>query len=390
MKVFLTKDERQLCKHRNMLSVSTSNDIAPKLRLSYRHLRILAWAFLALSIVGSFLSAGSGVVSLFGGGEDLFGNWPTILKSFKSLMSPLFLIAAFGVVLRSKERFRDVLIFFGALSILMVVTFYFFYFHIFLGFFKSVQFSEGFDIIRQGIESDGTIFMVNIFIDLFLCTLLAFFVHYRPKHYFKGKKLIYFRFMALIPILYEIICITFRVLDSVEVLHVPFYLYPFFTTKPPLSFVIFIVMVFYLKLKERYFIKNGKTHAEFNDFARTNVNSIQYARRLSFVIFLAAIIDFILLMICTAILASKNVDAGFEVSLATEMAGSKVQSWGLGGTFAMIFVIPFVLFYDYHKTHKDTKGDLLVPVVGLSVCAFLCFEGVYLVIRELFTHLAAD
>lgn len=44
-------------------------------------------------------------------------------------------------------------------------------------------------------------FNINLFIDLFMCTLFMFFLDYVPEKHFQGKKLRIFRAMALIPVI---------------------------------------------------------------------------------------------------------------------------------------------------------------------------------------------
>ena len=84
----------------------------------------------------------------------------------------------------------------------------------------------------------------NLFIDLFLCTLLMFFLNYRPKRLFNGKLLGVFRAFAVFPIAYEIASITLKILAVEGKVALPLIVFPFLTVKPPMTFLVFVVLAF--------------------------------------------------------------------------------------------------------------------------------------------------
>ena len=66
-----------------------------------------------------------------------------------------------------------------------------------------------------GVSPKG-FFAFNIFVDLFLCTLVMFFMNARPTKIFTGKKILIFRAFTLLPIAYEVTSIILKGKDYVQ------------------------------------------------------------------------------------------------------------------------------------------------------------------------------
>ena len=105
---------------------------------------------------------------------------------------------------------------------------------------------------------NGTL-VFNLFIDLFLCTLFLFFLNYEPKKYFQGRKKLLFRLFALLPILYELGALAIRICMVFAMIQPPDFIYPFLTTKPLMSFFLFVFLILGMKILEYRFRKNEKT-----------------------------------------------------------------------------------------------------------------------------------
>ena len=106
-------------KKRSIYEVTPENDIKFHGPLSYRHFRIIGWASLIIAQIGVFLSADEGLAS----GLGHYGFLPTFLSFFGNLVAPLFLIAAFSVVLTAKNGYRKLITLYVGLSILMYIGF---------------------------------------------------------------------------------------------------------------------------------------------------------------------------------------------------------------------------------------------------------------------------
>ena len=368
----------QLVRPKNIHLVDKENDIRFKGFFSYRHLRMFGWLFMLVGQVALLLTTITGIDKTVD-----FSTAITVLNVIGSLTTPLFMIAVFSVVLVAKKGYKSLFILYGGLSVLIILFFLFIYFHFIGGLTWALAKGGVLEIRSKDLVSFFTegYFAFNIFIDLLLCTLLSFFLNYRPKRFFQGKKIYIFRAMAALPILYEAASIVLKILSSLYVITLSPVFYPFLTTKPPMCFFIFIGMAFFTKDRERYFIKKGKTHADYDIFLESNVNRVQFSLYLIFMIVVAALVD---IGICSGLttwkaneflssqwIAENPALKQYVVAQSLEL----VISWGFGLTVPMLLIIPLIVFYDYRKTYENGLVDLAIPVVGVLLVAILHIEG---------------
>lgn len=375
-------------KKRSIYEVTPENDIKFHGPLSYRHFRIIGWASLIIAQIGVFLSADEGLAS----GLGHYGFLPTFLSFFGNLVAPLFLIAAFSVVLTAKNGYRKLITLYVGLSILMYIGFILVYQHYLVGLFTTLAPETGGNAAERLFVSivgkGNNFFAFNIFIDLLLCSLITFFINYTPKEHFQGKKIIIFRLFALIPILYEVISILLKMLSSTGVIKLPPLVFPLLTTKAPIALLIFLMGALFFKFRERRFIKKGKTLEDYARFQETNLNKLHFSIFLSITIVIAVVIDLILLIVISASLASRGqipVDMSESDFIALQV--QSVYSWGFGQTFPLLFIIPLIMFFDYRKSHANALIDTIIPVVGVGLLVFVYVEGGFEVFRSFFGHI---
>lgn len=360
---------------------NVENDIKFRGPLSYRHLRIIAWVFLVISQIGVVLTFGRTINS----NPDLYGVWPNILNFFFSFMAPLFLIASFSVVLNAKDGYRKLLISYSGLAAIIYFIFVIIYQHYFVGFMNAFAPGEGDNLVATIIDalSKQGFLSFNIFIDLLLCTLITFFINYRPKKYFQDKKIYIFRSLVILPILYELGSITLKVLASNDIIYLSAFVYPLLTTKAPMAFLIFVSMAVFIKNREKHFLKNGKTHEDYLAFQNTNVNSLQFSARLGLTIFLAVIFDFVFtFLLIIAFTFFSSIPEGVDVTTFMLFQLEKINSWGFGQTLPLLIIIPLVLLFDYKKTHKNEMVDIFIPVAGIIAIGIVYLEGGFEILRN--------
>ena len=265
----------RIWRRKNIHLVSEENDIKFRGPLSYRHLRIAGWFFLIVSQLGTILGFASNIGLISVNDKVL-----SFLSAFSSLMMPLFLLAAFAQVLVAKNGYHRLIITYGGGFIGIYLVFLLVYEHYVLGIMKALTTTETAHSLGQQViamlDENGSI-SLNIFVDLLLCALVTFFINYQPTKYFQGKKKYLFRAFVALPILYEMASITVKMLYSAQVLVITPYILPLLTTKPPVAFIIFIVMALFVKNRERYYIKKGRTHEDYKIFLKTNVNSLHFS-----------------------------------------------------------------------------------------------------------------
>ena len=367
---------------RHIVEINQENDIKFRGKLSYRHFRILGWVFLAVAQFAVILN----MHAKLSNSPNMYGALPNVLSFFSNLMAPLFLIAAFSIILVAKDGYRRLIISYTGCTILAFVGFVLIYSHYLSGFLTAFVGAEGKDLflelIMLGIAPFG-FFPFNIFIDLLLCTLVTFFINYKPKKYFVGKKLIYFRLFVILPILYEIVSIILKILTGVGVITLHPLLFPLLTTKSPVAFLIFLALSIFVKVRERIFLKKGKTHEDFKAFQDTNANRLHFNIFLSITIGVGVILDILLLVLLTVIF-SVNADVPPDVT-EVEVVTQKMQlvyALGFGQAIPLLFIIPLVMFFDYRKTYKNKLPDLLIPAIGVGLLVVVYVEGVFQVLTS--------
>ena len=153
---------------RHIHEVTLENDITYEAPLSYRHLRIIAWVFFIIATIGTVLSIGTSVNPHLANYENL----ASIFKSGQTIMSSLFLIAVFAVVLTAKDGYRRLILMYGGLTVLVYVAFVLIHQHYFVGLVNAILGDQAtanawVNQFLSAVAKDGYL-AFNIFIDLFL------------------------------------------------------------------------------------------------------------------------------------------------------------------------------------------------------------------------------
>ena len=155
----------------------------------------------------------------------------------------------------------------------------------------------------------------------------------------------------------------------------PFYVFPFLTTKSPIIYLIFIVAALWIKNRERWFIRLGATRQEYHEFLKTNRNSLSVSITLSVIILLSVFLDILLLLIALIYYAANNLPSDNFVDVV-------FGTFGFGQASSMILAIPFIFLYSYKRRHKDTRLDLIIPILGIALIVLVYVEGTYQFIIE--------
>ena len=360
--------------------INSSNDIRYRGVLTYQHFRILGWVFIALSQMAVLISVGETIAP-----EKIpdLGNFTEFLSILSSTATPFLLIANFAVILSGRESYKKLLIRFGALSAAAMAAFFLIYERYLVGFFSIASSRREARRFINSILFDNHILAFNLFLDLFLCTLVLFFMEYVPKKYFQGRKLIIFRLFALIPILYEAAAVALKIAGSMGYMTLPAHLSPFLTTKPPLSFAVFVALALFIKRRERNFIKNGKTMEEYQEFLGTNANSWHFSVHAAVIMVIAAVTDLILAIaiVMISVTAPQGTDA-YEMQMLVKTA--QLLKSGIGSATSLIFVAPFMLLFSYNRKPKNPKLDKFIPIGGVALVIVVYIEGIYNGMRILF------
>ena len=365
-----TKKGRKKKRRRKLYEINTENDIKYRGPLSYRHLRMFGWFFLAVAQIAVILRIGSKASEALAASSAVAIE---VLSNFSYIMMPLFLLANFSMILRSHANFKRIIILYVGLTLGFAGGYLLIYEHYVVGFtnifVQDVTASrEILDYIYNMATGSG-MKTLNVFLDLLLCTMLYFFLIYHPKKFFQGKKIIIFRLFAILPVAYEIVSMTLKFLKVSNIITISPYAYPFLTCKPPLCFVAFIAITLFFAFRKKYFIKHGVEEGQYHEFLKTNANSWQVSSVTSIIFAGCAVIDLVLLIILAAIFY--NTESGNAGALAA------ANAFQIGDSMSMVVIIPLVLLFSYTREHKNALVDILVPIAGIGLIAFVYLEGLF-------------
>lgn len=368
--------------------ITAANDIRYRGPLSYQHLLILGWLCISCKVLGVLTSIG---INLDPNQPGWMYTLHTVTDTMGYFALPLFLIANFAIILDKKRTYKQQLIKFGGLSVGVFLVFVILKEHNLLGVYTAAMGDRDAankvitDALFNSAISGSLIF--NLFIDLFLCTLFMFFLEYVPEKHFQGKKLRLFRLMALIPLLYEIGALALRVNFVLSNEKPPYIVYPLLTTKPFMSFILFIFLALHIKLEKMRFIKKGKTEAEFEEYTQTNDHSLRFSVFTSVMILITGVLDFLLYVYSTVVLSylGAGIDMSAEYTTEVEtrlldivpLAEKFVAAWRIGTHWPMVLLIPVVLLFSYTRMSKKPKLDTFIPIGGVALAILVGIEGVH-------------
>ncbi len=280
------------------LNRTVENDIRYRGPLSYRHLMIMGWIGIVFMVIGMWTSLG---INLDPNSPDWMFTLNRVSKMLGDYALPLLLLSNYCIILDEKKPYEDLLKKNGALTLAVVAAYMLIFGRYLSGIINMFTNDSAktyeiiLDLLREGTRTGDLAF--NLFIDLLLCTLFMFFLNYVPRKGFFAKHLLAFRYLAVLPVIYEVASLAIRILSSLGTITPSFYIYPFLTTKAPMSFIMFVALSLYIKVRERIFLKNGKTLQDYKDFLKTNANSWQFSVYASLILVVTCVIDMLLLIV---------------------------------------------------------------------------------------------
>jgi len=387
-----TKETQKFSRRKEIYEYTLKNDIKYRGPLSYRMLKIVGWIALAFSQYLLLAKLQNNVLKI---DEPIaFGN--TINGIIVDLALPLLLFGNFALLLNGQNKFRTHFLINGGASLAFIIVYFIVYQRYVIGFASVFTDTRAgaitsvdklFYLLNATYENFYGFVAFNIFIDMFLCTLGWFFIVYTPKKWFKGKKIYIFRSFVLIPLIYEIVCIVLKIrIASFPTELLPVASFPFLTTKPPLVFILFMALGIYIKIRERKFLKTGKTKEDYQAFLKTNKNSLDIMLFAIVAMLIIIVIDEFLLkdLIVPRIVASNRGIIPEEYASAYEfLIAPAVSACGIGDMKNMLLFTPLLLLYSYTRTHKHTIIDAGITVLGIAGIALIYLDGIMGIIKNL-------
>jgi uncharacterized membrane protein len=361
-------------------SVTLESDIKYRGPLSSREFKIFGWLCIVLGQALVMMKLGGRVNA---GLAQKFAGTYNFLDTVANMALPFLLMYNFAVMLDNRKSYKDQLISNGALMLSFFLLFFLFFYHFILGSFAALgdgtmNFMDAAMRMYRSISANG-FFCFNIFVDLFLCSLFMFFINYRPSRYFQGKKLIIFRLMAVLPIGYEVGSMILKWNVSGGAMNLPFFVFPLLTVKPPMTFLVFMILTVFVKRRERKFIKHGGTYEDYQVFLQTNRNSFSFSFFAAIILFVAGLLDLVLTVMIPVLqsMASADQDAALQASLRQMLA------IGMGGSVQLTLLAPFMLLFSYTRKRSNPKLDVLIPVFAVVLIVLVYFQSFYQIMHVL-------
>ena len=356
--------------------------------LSYRYIRLIGWVAMAIMIISMILGIVIKIRSSIGKVpmEDLTGlqNAVGILSLFSALPLPLFLIANFATILQQRGNYKKLIFSYGKILLAIYVGFIVVYYHfivVLLMRLGEMSFLEARELSVELFTALGKQngLVVNVFVDLFCCVLIMYFIDYTPKKFFQGKKIILFRLLVLLPILFEVGSAVLMGLLGMNAIFsdfkfsLPPEVLPLIGKKPIGMIIAFVLICIYIKIREKRYLKRGGTVEGYNRYLLTNRNSFRFSGVMAIIFLVIAILDFVALAAPSIALAYQTQDPEANLVIILDM----FVNFTLGKSFCLILVIPFVLLFSYTKVHENDKLDKLMPFIGIGLVALCAIETIF-------------
>ena len=347
-------------------------DIRYRGPLSYTAFKLLGWLCIAAAATVMVMNV---AIRVNEHAAQLLEMPRNILVTLKNLSLPFFLLGNYAVIIDNKNGYRNQLLRNGMAMLGVIVIFYLIFYRYLVG-IHAVVFKDAHEGLKNATQlvnsfSPYGYLDVNIFVDLFLCTLFMFFLNARPKKFFSGKKQRLFRSFALLPVLYETASLTLKGLQGAGLIELPEFVSPMLTVKPPMTFIVFIVLAMFIKNRERRFCAHGYTHEEYEKFLKTRRNSWHFSVFTALILFAAGITDSLLYALIV------RIDVGTESSVAMNVA----RTIGLGNASALTLLSPIILLFSYTRRNKNRQTDMIIPFIGMGLVALVLLEGSYELVK---------
>ena len=354
------------------------NDIKYSGPLSFQSFQILGWSCIVVTVIMALMKI---AMKVNPADTQRFATINDIISYIAEMSLPFLLMANFARILNNTDGYRKQLLKNGGAMAALFLVFMIFFNRYVVGTVGLLlqDSKEAYPLVMTsfyGVSPKG-FFAFNIFVDLFLCTLVMYFMNARPTKIFTGKKIYIFRAFTLLPIAYEVASIILKGNAAAGNILLPSWAFPLLTVKPPMTFLVFVFLAIHIKTRELRYCRHGKTHEEYQEFLKTNRNAWHFSVYAAVVLFIAGVID---LVIAIFLLAKQ---AGSAEALNAIMESEKVFkntiaiSIGFGKASCLIFFAPIVLLFNYTKIPKNKTVGMLIPVAGILLIVLIGVQGIY-------------
>ena len=361
----------------------THDDIRYSGPFSFQTFQALGWICIVITVVMGMMGMAMKLNPVET--SDRFKSIVEILSYIADMSLPFLLMANFAKILNNTEGYNRQLIRNGGAMVAIFLVFLLFFNRYVVGTVGLLleDPADAYPLVMTSFYnvSPRGFFAFNIFVDLFLCTLFMYFMNARPKKIFTGKKVLVFRSFALLPVAYEVVSMLLKGRAAAGSIRLPSWSFPLLTVKPPMTFLVFMLLAIHIKTRELRYCRHGKTHEDYQAFLKTNRNSWHFSVYTAVVLFIAGFLD---LMILTFLLIGQagSEEAAIALAESVKALNSTIAlSIGFGNSVILMFFAPVVLLFNYTKIPKRHITGALIPAAGILLILIIGVQGVYQLVK---------
>lgn len=370
-----------MAKRRKLHEISIRDDIRYRGPISYQGFQAVGWLCLVLGVALAILKLGWKLDPYLKSQTEGLGS---VLTGVSSFSLPFLLLANFSRILTNSEGYKSQLLRTGGIAVAIFLGANLFFDRYIAGAVKLFMSDPG--KLQGNLNAlagevlPNRFFQFNVFVDLFLCTLFMYFLNARPKRVFTGKKIVILRLFALLPVAYELASLVLKGMAALEMVTLPVWSFALMTVKPPMTFVLFMILALHIKGRERLFCRHGRTHEEYQAFLGTNRNSLHFSIVLMILLIVTAIVDFLLMIFISAAGIVSSGAASDNADVITKYI-QIVSGMGFGESIPQLFVAPLMLLYSYSRMPKRKIISMFIPVAGIALMLLVVLEGGFQLLR---------
>ncbi len=282
-------------------------------------------------------------------------------KSLVNISTPLILVTILANITRNKQKLKRYCIIYFSLALgfylaeILIFRFFIVPFledtFLYMLNIEGTMPQEAHEFILKIVSYISSIFAnLNTFLDIFICSLFAFFILYEPN--FKSKKkLLIFRLCALIPVIYFIISNILNALYNFGIITFGVEVGALLVHRNYVCFLFFFVIVLYLKYRETKINQKNEKFMEYEKYANTNKGLLFFNLAVISLILILSLLDFLLSFIPNA--SNLNIGTSYNICLCTPLLlffnnqrkkHNKITAFLVTSYMSIIFFVVFLFF----------------------------------------------
>lgn len=350
---------------------ANQGDIRYRGPISYRAFVFLGWICILLSVAAAILP----MLKSMGPKVEEAGQGPVLqyLPYVARMSAILLLIAGISRIMRDRREYSQHLLTYLGLAVIIAAGAALIFQRTVLAAVDKLflQPEQVLPMVEEAFSkrSQNGFIVFNVFIDIFLCILMFFFVNVQPKRIFTGKWVLIPRACAALPFVYAVVCMCLKYQAVCKKTVLPFWCFPIMTVKPVPIYGLFLFLAIYVKRKEIRFCQDGRSIEEYQASMLSRRNSLRFGVILAIAMAVAGIVDYLLVFGASRILLKPLAPADGD-ALTWSMQAAKSIGFG-GDSLILLIAAPFMLLYSFNRVPRWRIISILAPLLAILLIVLL-------------------